>query len=222
MRNVRLIDCFLQLLAVTAFLDRTPERIQADFETVRNDIEGLLAEGAHQAALAGFSEEESDRARFAVCAWVDETIQVSGWPGREQWSKYPLQREYYGTANAGEEFFTRLDGLGEEDLPVREVFATCLALGFKGRFFLERQKAELDQVCRDNLKALWGETFDGVKLDQGRLFPQAYAEGRAGRRRWRRSNLFTLIGMAAPPVILVALFIIYRYLLNKNIFDFLY
>ena len=217
---MRLIDCFLQIIAVTAYLSRAPDGVQVEFEAMRRDIEGLLAEGQHRAARAGFSPEEFDLARFAVCAWVDETVRISPWPGREEWSKVPLQREYYRTANAGEEFYTRLEHLDPDDAPAREVFATCLALGFKGRLFHEEHRAEWDRVRRDNLVALWGDSYEDADLDRGRLFPQAYTVSKAGRRRWRYLSLGTLLGILIPAVAFVSLFIIYRYLLNKELYDF--
>jgi type VI protein secretion system component VasF len=56
-----------------------------------------------------------------VLSWIDEMFLNSNWPQRNQWQHMMLT--YYGTLNAGEEFFRH---------DVREIYYLCLSLGFQG------------------------------------------------------------------------------------------
>lgn len=219
---MRLIDCFVKVLALTAYVRKHADEVPPDFETVRLDVEALLAKGQEIAVKAGFSLDDFLEARFAVSAWMDETILLSPWPGRDQWAVQSLQRKFYNTTNAGEEFFERLAQLPQGQGAVLEVFATCLALGFKGRYFHEGQEAELAKIRRGALAALWGGDYEDVDLAEGLVFPSAYPAGAAGRGRrvWRRVNLSALIWFLVPPALLLTLFALYRYNLYKLIYDF--
>jgi type VI secretion system protein ImpK len=219
---LRLIDCFVKVLALTAYLRKHADQVPPDFDTVRQDVETLLAKGQESAVKAGFSVGDFVEARFAVAAWIDETILLSPWTGREQWAAQSLQRKFYNTTNAGEEFFQRLAQLPAAEAAVREVFATCLALGFKGSYFHEGQEAELAKINRANLETLWGGDFEGVDLSEGLVFPSAYPAGGGGRGRrvWRRLSLGALFWFLLPPAVLVTLFALYRYNLYKQIYDF--
>ncbi len=84
--------------------------------------------------------EDVHLAKFAFCALVDELVlrAGSGFPGRDDWKRKPLQLEMFGEQLAGERFFEHLARLeqshGAERLQVLEVFHMCLLLGFQGRF----------------------------------------------------------------------------------------
>jgi type VI secretion system protein ImpK len=220
---LRLIDCFLGVMAATVFATRSDDQAPVDAEAFRRDVETLLAQGEKAAQDAGFSKDDIDQARFAVCAYVDEVIQLSGWSARELWAAAPLQRAYYNTTNAGVEFFKRLDSLTEDNVPVREVYATCLAAGFKGQYFQERHSQTLTEIRKSNLRSVWGDDYSDASLSAGLLFPQAYApEGQKGKGRhiWRRGNLSTLILFIIPPLVTLMAYLFYRMQLNKAIFDF--
>ena len=219
---MRLIDCFVKVLALTAYVRQHADQAPPDFETVRQDVETLLAKAQQNAVQAGFSLDDFVSARFAASAWIDETILLSDWPGRDQWAAQSLQRKFYNTTNAGDEFFERLGELPAAEAAVREVFATCLALGFRGRYFHEDQEAELAEVQRACLRDLWGGDFEDVDLSEGLVFPSAYPTrvvGR-GRRLWRRINPASLIWFLVPPAVLLTLFALYRQQLYKLIYDF--
>ncbi|MFP4257873.1 MAG: DotU family type IV/VI secretion system protein, partial [Desulfovermiculus sp.] len=106
---MRFVDAFADSLAYVSLLLRDPDQTGADFETVRTDLESLLAQARN--LVLSQNQEYFDTARFAVCAWIDEQILGSSWPGREEWIMLPLQKRLYGTVRAGEEFFFRLEEL---------------------------------------------------------------------------------------------------------------
>lgn len=86
----------------------------------------------------GFAKEAVDQAKYALVAMIDEVVLASRWSMRDEWMRRPLAAELFSEFNAGEEFFRRLEQLGRmgrpdpQTLGVMEVYATCLALGFRG------------------------------------------------------------------------------------------
>ena len=180
---MRLIDCFADAISTTlAYVDAIRSGVSPDYEEVRLGIESVLSANANYAA-GGFTREQYDLAKFAVVAFIDEIILLSDWEHRHQWAHELLQKSHFGTSNAGEVFFDKLDNLssfdpGERD--VREVYVYCLALGFVGKFYRPGDRARLEEIRNANLKVL--RDSDDVAAIQGReeLFPGARGSGAGG------------------------------------------
>jgi type VI secretion system protein ImpK len=209
---MRLIDCFADAISTTlAYVDAVRSGVSPDYEDVRLGIESVLSANANYAA-GGFTREQYDTAKFAVVAFIDELILLSDWEHRHHWAHELLQKSHFGTSNAGEEFFNKLDGLssfdpGERD--VREVYVYCLALGFVGKFYRPGDRARLDEIRNANLKVL--RDSDDVAAVQGQrdMFPGARATGAAGDVRPpapRRPVLY----YGVPIIALLALFVYFR------------
>lgn len=107
---MRLVDCFIEPAAYILDVVRSPA-IFPDYASVRAKTEALLDASAAMAGTIGISAQDYRDGRFALCAWMDEAVLGSAWPGRDQWLHQPLQRAIFDTVNAGEEFFLRLDRL---------------------------------------------------------------------------------------------------------------
>ncbi len=216
---MRLTDCFSELVAYVNYFLKGLDQKQPPFEQVKTDIHRLLEESKSKALAAGISEQDYDLARFAICAWIDEAILSSKWKGKGQWQREQLQRLYYGTTDAGELFFEKLNAIGLQQRDVREVYYLCLAMGFTGRYIHEGDEYLLEQLKTSNLKVLLGSSVDLPSLERSQLFPEAYvAEGveapleKEGGRRF--SPMLLAIG-AAPVVLLGILFLTYRFILNS-------
>jgi len=111
-------------------------------EELRQSVDAMLRQVEKVGASRGYKEDQLLNAKFALAAFVDETV-LAG-PIKEVWEKYPLQLEYFHEALAGIKFFDRLDNLlkrAETEADVVEVYYLCLLLGFKGKYdvFLEDQ-----------------------------------------------------------------------------------
>jgi type VI secretion system protein ImpK len=81
--------------------------------------------------------------KFALSAFVDETVLTNNFPLRNEWEKNPLQLEYFGEQLAGNKFFDKLDAmLGQIDQTADavEVYYFCMLLGFKGRYAVYEQE----------------------------------------------------------------------------------
>jgi len=215
---MRLTDCFIEVIAYVAYFINTVTLKQTPFDQVKADIHRLLSESERHLQDGARSQEDFDSARFAICAWVDETILSSSWDSKGQWQGEQLQRLYYQTTDAGEKFFDRLNTLGPHQGDVREVYYLCLAMGFMGRYCHEGDAYLLDQLKTSNLKLLMGSSMGLPSLDRTDLFPEAYPpesdEASLPQKRFAFSSL-TLICISGPVILYWVLFLIYRFVLNS-------
>ena len=111
-----------------------------DGEEVRRRVDRALYRLELDAREAGIADREVEAAKYALCAFLDETILVSTLPMREPWSARTLQLDLFGEHLAGEGFFQRLAEMGKglaEREEAAEVYYLCLALGFEGKYRLE-------------------------------------------------------------------------------------
>jgi len=155
--------CFtliLQLRATNEF---------GDPEVLRRRIKDLLDRSEREAMRGGVPSGDLRTAKFALVAFLDETILLSDWNKKEYWAAKPLQLEFYDRYDAGEEFFVKLDDLLAQPAAhpeVLEVYYLCMTLGFKGRYQLHDQ---------ERLRILIEDAFAALRqvpgMDMGTLSP---------------------------------------------------
>jgi type VI secretion system protein ImpK len=215
---MRLIDCFMNIIVYVTYLGKSGTEKQSSYDHVRADIRRLIAQSESCLENETVSREDYDMARFAVFAWIDETIMNSSWDGRIHWQREQLQRQYYQTADAGEIFFERLNTIGLHQRDVREVYYLCLAMGLLGQYCNDGDEYLLEQLKTSNLKLLMGSSMGTPSLDKRELFPDAYpvvSAEVASLKVKRRFSPFTLICLGAPVALYSILFLIYRFVLNN-------
>lgn len=86
-----------------------------------------------QSLEGGISAVMVERAQYAICTLLDETISGSEW-GRGGWSRHSLLMIFHGETSGGDGFFAYLDAAElkpQENLPLLELMYLCLALGWK-------------------------------------------------------------------------------------------
>ena len=215
---MRVIDCFMELLAYVTYFFKSVQARQPSFDQVRADIDRLVLNCDARAGEGNISREDYDLARFAIFAWIDEGMLSSEWHEKGQWQRLQLQRIHFETTDAGELFYERLNGLGPHQRDVREVFYLCLAMGFTGRYINEGDGFLLEQLKTSNLKVLMGSSLGLPSLEKGELFPEAYPQSidaaAPKRSRWDLS-LMMLLGIGFPVVLFGVLFFIYRFVLSN-------
>jgi len=214
---MHLSDCFIKILAYVTYFLKSVEARQPDYAQVKGDLQRLIKESEGLFPQGSCSREDYDLARFAVCALVDEALLKSPWEHRTLWLKDQLQRSYYNTTDAGEEFFDRLGSLGLHQRAVREVYYLCLALGFTGRYCHVGDEYQLEQLKTSNLKLLLGSSVGLPSLERTDLFPEAHPSGPAEtvQKRVRGgSRLVTSICLAGPVLLFCLLYLIYRFTLG--------
>ena len=214
--DMRLTDCFIDVMAYVAYFLKSVPAQQAPYAQVKADVQRLMLESEQRSRQGEISPEDYDLARFAVSAWIDEAILGSAWEEKNQWQSEQLQRLYYQTTDAGEIFFDRLNELGPHQRDVREVYYLCLAMGFSGRYCNEGDDLLLSQLRTSNLKLLTGSGLSA--LEKSQLFPEAYPpdspDEAVSGGRFRFSG-FTLLCLGAPVILFVFLFIIYHFILGN-------
>jgi type VI secretion system protein ImpK len=214
---MHLSDCFIKILAyITCFL-KSVESVQPEYAQVKGDFQRLIRESEALFAQGNFSRDDYDLARFAVCALVDEALLKSAWEHRSLWLKDQLQRSYYNTTDAGEEFFDRLGSIGLHQRAVREVYYLCLALGFTGKYCHPGDEYQLEQLKTSSLKLLLGSSVGLPSLERTDLFPEAHPSGTAevGQKKLRCGSRFVSgICLAGPVLLFCLLYMIYRFTLG--------
>ncbi|RQW07073.1 MAG: DotU family type IV/VI secretion system protein [Calditrichaeota bacterium] len=122
---------------------------------LRERILHLLEKMEHQARQNNYDSQDIQNAKFALIAFIDETIIASQWSQKQSWLSNPLQLQLYNRFDAGEEFFNKLDEIRKRfhsNTEVLEVFYLCLVLGFKGKYGLveqEKLRIVIDELYQD-------------------------------------------------------------------------
>lgn len=129
--------CFTLILKLRAADDFGAE------EMLRRRIKDLLERTERDALGSGVAPDAIQSAKFAIVAFLDETILSSNWAQKDVWMNTPIQLELYDRFDAGEVFFDRLHRLLDDPrvhAEVLEVYFLCMALGFKGQYQLHEQE----------------------------------------------------------------------------------
>jgi type VI secretion system protein ImpK len=217
---VRLIDCFIPLLA---FLRHFQIQPSGDLASVRQQLDELIFQSRNAASEAGISEADTGEALFAVVAWADEVLLATPWAGAGEWARHLLQRRYFNVANGGDAFFKRLESMAPQQLQVREVYFYCLSLGFAGRYGYDRNAKALADIRQASLLPILraireSRAGSGLSPEMEKLmFPEGYAHLHpvagdskpAVRWGWKFSSL-TFNALLIPLIILLVLYGVYH------------
>jgi type VI secretion system protein ImpK len=187
-----------------------PNEVRPSPSDLRSHLTRMIDEFGRDPIAKSLAPEEFEAARFALVAWIDETVVRSNWPGRSDWVEDLLQTRLFGTSRAGNEFYVRLDALRPEMIHAREIFFLCLALGFEGQMVgNEGARSELLRQQYEKLRA------SGLAIDAAA--PQHLAEpayetsievhGGAGRRLWPILTTWFVATLAACGLLFLALWI---------------
>ena len=133
-------------------------------ESLSSHLSQLFERFEREARSAGIDNEKISKAKFALVAFLDETIISSSWNQKEIWLAEPLQIKMFDTFNAGEEFFTYLEELRQRssaNRDVLEIYYLCLALGFKGKYQLQSPEL-LRRVIDDLNMELHPEMYQSI------------------------------------------------------------
>ena len=158
----QLIMLLLHLRASEEFGDET---------VLRQKINDLFHTWEHKCKRAGIEFDDIQMTKFALVAFMDETIITSNWSKRDVWIANPLQLELYNRFDAGEDFFKRLDELRQRSkvhTNVLEVYYLCMALGFEGMFQLRD---------REKLRWIIEDTYNELRQISGRSSEQLSPHG---------------------------------------------
>lgn len=152
-----------------------------------------LIERAKASALAdGKRPEQVDDAAFAVVAWIDEIMARN--PVWLTSGVTPLQVAMFTTNNAGNEFFSHLSALKQDQDEVREVYYHALLVGFVGQYYYETgDTGELGKLKELHGRQLPVAPAPTHTLREEKITPQPYGvadpSGPRLPRQWDRTLL---------------------------------
>lgn len=91
----------------------------------------------------GYGKKQLQNTKFALAAFVDQTVLTIQSPLKEQWQLNLLRNQYITREDAEMGYFERLTELLEaapQEVDVIEVYYLCLLLGYQGRFLNDEQQ----------------------------------------------------------------------------------
>ena len=127
-------DCLILILQLRSTND------YGDPSILKNRISEMFDKFERDARMGAIDNEKIHSAKFALIAFLDETIISSSWSRKDSWLSEPLQLKLFETFNAGEEFFDYLNKLRQRtssNKDILEIYFLCLTLGFKGKYQLQ-------------------------------------------------------------------------------------
>lgn len=143
-----LVRAAAPILLMVAQLRNSIER--ADVAALRRQIVEEMDRFQQDAQKTGVEAGDIIAARYVLCATVDETVLMTPWGSRSEWSANSLLNQYHNETWGGEKVFAILDRIrnnAEKKLQLLLLIHACLMLGFEGRYrVLERGRDQLEDL----------------------------------------------------------------------------
>src|SRR5215468_4761560 len=117
--------------------------IVAPSNDLRPQVAQMLEDFDKRAERYRFNHKIVQVSKFALAAFVDETVLTNNFPLRDEWEKYALQLELFGEQLAGNKFFEKLEAMLKQIEVTQdavEIYYICMLLGFKGRYVVYEQE----------------------------------------------------------------------------------
>ena len=156
----------------------------------------------------GKPAEAVEQAKYALAAFIDETVINSENNCRDTWIAEPLQTQFFNDNLAGENFFKRLEALLPDlrkHLEAAEVFYFCMALGFQGRYRISGHEV-LPNVVRNLLKRIEGLKGAPAKAysPSAYVHPALQGKGSGGKPLIIGSAIFLVVSIILYALLMVA------------------
>lgn len=217
---MNLSTLFVPIWAYVQGLDRSPA---PEPEIVYQQLQEQIGTARDQALTQEVSLQRFHEALFPVVAWVDERLSLlPQWHTTKAWRSHMLQRKLFSTSLAGVQFFERLQEIDPKDDDLREVYVTCLALGFVGRYSQNPNSPELVALRLENYQLLRPGFVVGRHGDSTHLFPEAYrlVTNVKAHRTWRlNSTIGRALVFIVPLGVFLALAFWFDRMLGEQVAD---
>lgn len=108
--------------------------------------------------------------KYALVAWIDETLKSAPWDGSDWWRENSLEFAYFNTNDAAVDFYIKAKEAGQQtQRDALEVFYVCVVLGFRGMYDLEERAFLTDQLQLPADVESWTNSVSrAIQLGQGR------------------------------------------------------
>ncbi|MGB7069867.1 MAG: type IVB secretion system protein IcmH/DotU [Pyrinomonadaceae bacterium] len=117
--------------------------IVAPSNELRPQIVSLLADFEKRSERYRFNHKIIQVSKFALAAFVDETVLTNNFPLKNEWERNPIQLEIFGEQLAGNKYFEKLEAMLKQidvTQDAVEIYYVCMLLGFKGRYAVYEQE----------------------------------------------------------------------------------
>lgn len=182
---------------------------------LRPTVHALLEEMEQRAATLRYSEKQIKDVKFALAAFVDETVMTTSSSLREEWEKFPLQLEYFGEQLAGVKFFEKLDELIKSiktDAEVVEVYYLCMLLGFKGKY-----KVYMEDQLQEVIKSTAAQLRTVGRLQDSDLSPHWRVSDQPKPRVYPGLPLWLKIGVSSIVVVTILIYLVILLLIKSDV-----
>jgi type VI secretion system protein ImpK len=186
-----LVRAAAPVLLIVAQLRNSIER--ADVTALRREVAEEIDRFQQDAQKAGVEAGDIIAGRYVLCSTVDETVLMTPWGSRSEWSANSLLNQYHNETWGGEKVFVILDRIRanpEKKLQLIILIHACLMLGFEGRYrVLERG--------RDQLEDLRNELSRTIRRYSKAKETEPLSKDASGEAKGRRLSNYVPIWMVA-------------------------
>lgn len=130
-----------------------------DVEELKRKLAQEVGEFQRSALSSGISQDKVEMASYALCTFLDETIQNTPWGSQCNWGHQSLLILFHKEAFGGERFFQIIENIVKQpaqNLQLIEFYYVLLSFGFEGKYritangknALEGLRAELYQLIQ--------------------------------------------------------------------------
>jgi type VI secretion system protein ImpK len=214
--QMKVIECFSPMIIYTLHFK---ENIDDPVFTVDKLVEDykLLIEQSQKEFSAFDEKNDFYDFLYPLIAWIDENILISNFKDKKLWRKHLLQKTFFNTTNAGDDFFTKLQLFTNQDFELRIIYLYCLSLGFKGRYYYDKDKVTLEHIFKqqeDILKDSFPQKFPQT------IFKNAYALNPILKKKKFQASYKNLwLTILITCIVGVGLFYIFDMHLNNILFN---
>jgi type VI secretion system protein ImpK len=201
------------ITAILRFRYRT-QRV-ADAAAFRESIRKMINAGSKETRRIGYGEPTVQMALCAILGFLDESVVRSQDPVFRDWASHPLQDELLGDHVADEQFAIHVADLLDrpesfETAEALELHATCLLLGYRGKYTGGDDEVQAMLV---RIRAKIAHIRGPVRLCKVTEAPAVPAAARITDPWVKRLTLLTALMVLA----VVAAFAGYWFLLNSSL-----
>lgn len=127
--------------------------VQASSAAIMEDVAATIQNFEYEVRGAGYSDDQVQVAKYALCATADDVIQNIPVDDRQRWTQYSMLSRFFSERIGGIRFFEELKRMRGDpivNVAVLELMYACMAAGFEGVYRTSQNGvATLQQVQRD-------------------------------------------------------------------------
>lgn len=185
---------------IVVFRQKVASGTVADLNTVHYELETVFHNMETKLSSQPSLQTEYRQVKYPLVVLADEIILTSAWSEAKRWEQFLLEKKYFSTNIAGNQFFKLLEKTDHMSVPVLTVFFHCLAFGFRGGF------AANDPAVLRLQKRLLARILPDSKNAKAKVFAEAYRVDDSGTRKlsrlWKWSYL--VVGAVLFALLLVS------------------